>query len=158
MPSNRIKTVLKHWCVGEIHTVVLVVHLFGWGWTMLAGLLTSVVGFALLKRTGAATLIKLRTSFRGRLTGAGREVVDGALSVLGALALLLPGFLSDLVGIALLVRPVRDRVAALIGRGAFARAGSRAGRRPPGTSSNEIDLAPGEWRNGEARRAPEIRG
>ena len=165
MPANRIRTAIMFWGFAEVLVVVVLVHVVGLAWTMLAGLLTSAIGFALLKRTGAATLIKLRASFQGRLAGTraggGREVVDGALGVLGALALLLPGFLSDLVGIALLVRPVRDRVAAAIGGGRWTmmwtgvRAdGRRAGGTPAGPS--DIDLEPGEWRSGEARRAPKL--
>ena len=163
MPSNRVKAVLMIWCVGEILVVALSVHLFGWTWTLLAGLLTSAVGFALLKRTGAATLIKLRASFQGRRTGTkaggGRDVIDGALGVLGALALFLPGFLSDLAGFALLVRPVRDRIAASIGGGRWTslRAGGRASG-PGAATAGEIDLEPNEWHSGEVRRAPKLRG
>ena len=165
MPSNRIKTALMLWCLGEILVFAVFVHFFGWMWTVLVGLLTSLIGFVLLRRTGAAALIKLRASFKGRRAGAraggGRELVDGALRVLGALALLLPGFLSDLVGIALLVRPVRARIAAAIGGGRWlVWAGVRRGGRPrgPAPGPDEIDLEPGEWRSGEIRKVPELRG
>ena len=126
MLSSPFKTALLLWCVAEVLVFALAVHFVGLGWTMLAEVATTALGFFLLKRTGAAAMLKLRAAFQGRLApgrGTGNaddaDVVDGALSVLGALALVLPGFVSDLFGLALLVRAVRTRLAAALGGGRF---------------------------------------
>ena len=59
------------------------------------------------------------------------------LAIAGIL-LLLPGFITDLVGAGLLVRPIRGRIGAAIRR-AFQVPGSLA-------EDRVIDLAPTEWR------------
>ena len=152
--SSLFKTAFVVWCVAEAVVFALCVHVFGLGWTLLAEFLIGVAGIMLLKRRGAAAMIKLRATFRGRMAEPGTNVVVEGIAVLGALALILPGFLSDLVGVALLAQPVRTRVAAWVhGGGAAA---LRRRRRPAG-QPDVIDLEPDEWRNVDGRRPSELR-
>lgn len=150
-----VRLALALWCIAEVLVFVLVVKLVGFGLAMLASLAASVLGFALLRRTGAAALVKLRASFRGRLAGANGGVVVDGLAVLGALALLLPGFLSDLVGLALIVPPVRARAAAWLAREGARMLRGRAGIRAaqPGPGGDVVDLEPKDWRRTD-RRSP----
>jgi UPF0716 protein FxsA len=80
----------------------------------------SVIGAWLVKRQGLAVARRLRR----QLNAGGdpsRQVVDGFLVLAAGVLLVLPGFVSDVVGLALLLPPVRAIVARLLLR--------RAGRR-----------------------------
>ena len=85
-----------------------VVHLLvGLGGALLAGLAATLFGGWLLKRTGAAAVLRLRATLSGRGESAPGEILDGTVRALAALALLLPGFLSDAIGLALTIPAVR---------------------------------------------------
>lgn len=92
--------------VGLVPTVALVV-------------VTGILGATLARRQGLATLDRLRETIgEGRVPH--QELVDGALILVAAAFLLTPGLITDSVGFALLVPPVRAalrrRVAAWVGR------------------------------------------
>jgi UPF0716 protein FxsA len=66
----------------------------------------SVVGAALVKREGLGVLRRARERMdRGVVPG--RELVDGVLILLAGALLLTPGFITDAVGVLLLLPPVR---------------------------------------------------
>lgn len=92
--------------VVEIYVLVQVGQVIGALPTVLLLVLVSLAGAALLRREvprswraflGAATA--------GRVPG--REVADGALVLLAGALLLTPGFVSDAIGLLLLLPPVR---------------------------------------------------
>jgi UPF0716 protein FxsA len=104
-------TVLGLLVVGvlEIALLVFVVHQVGVLLTVLLVLATSLLGGWLLRREGGRAWRALRAAANdGRPVG--REVTDGVVGLAGALLLVIPGFLTDLVGLALRV-PVARRVA-----------------------------------------------
>jgi UPF0716 protein FxsA len=69
-------------------------------------ILMSVVGAALVKREGLGVLRRAQYRMNhGEVPG--RELVDGVLILFAGALLLTPGFLSDVVGILLLLPPVR---------------------------------------------------
>jgi len=92
--------------IAEIVGFVLVAQAIGWGWAILIGLATMLVGSVLLKREGVRAWRRFRTAV-GEGRPPGGEVSDGLTGLLGALLLLTPGFLTDAVGLLLLVPPVR---------------------------------------------------
>ena len=95
--------------IAEVALFVLVAHLVGWPWAILAALATSILGMALLRREGARGWRRFRDAVaEGRPPG--REAVDGVVGLLGGLLLLAPGFLTDAAGLLLLAPPVRVRV------------------------------------------------
>ena len=153
--SSRIKLALGAWLVLEIVAFSLVAQWIGVPRTILLGVISSLLGLILLRRAGTSALTKLRASVDGRPLGAGDKghFLDEILATAGALALLLPGFVSDLVGLALAFPILRQRVtrwasgksfAAAIGFGATG--ADHASRHGPTT----IDLEPDEWRHTEA--------
>jgi UPF0716 protein FxsA len=76
-------------------------------------ILVSIVGVWLAKRAGLGVVRRLRQAqAEGRTPSC--EVVDGALVLLAGALLLIPGFVSDVVGIALLLPPVRAVVRPVI--------------------------------------------
>lgn len=97
--------------IGALNTIALLVAV-------------GVIGSWLVKRQGIAVAGKLRRQLE---TGGdpSRQVVDGFLLLAAGVLLVLPGFVSDAFGIALLVPPVR----ALVGRLLLRRAGRRRSTR-----------------------------
>ena len=76
-------------------------------------ILVSIVGVWLAKRAGLGVIARMReTQARGEVPS--RELADGALILLAAGLLVLPGFISDAVGILLLLPPVRAVVRTLL--------------------------------------------
>ena len=147
--SQRIKIGLTLWLVGEALTFLLIVHVIGIGGAFLLGLMTSLIGVSLLKRAGRSAVQTMRSRLN-RPTGIpSGALLDDTLATIGALALLLPGFLSDIVGLILAVPPARARIAAIIaGGGARFRRAPRA-RPVPRHGPSEIDLDPNEWRQAD---------
>lgn len=78
-------------------------------------IVVSLVGAWLAKRAGVGVARRIQ-----RAVNAGeapdREVLDGALVLLAGVLLILPGFVSDAIGIALLLPPVRAGVRTLVMR------------------------------------------
>jgi UPF0716 protein FxsA len=114
---------------------MLVVSLVGWSGAILIGLATSALGLVGLKRAGSEALSGLR---RAASSGAGADsvLIEGSLTGLGSLLLLLPGFVSDLVGLALSAPSIRNWALSIARRRQ-----ARGGTRRAGT----IDLDPGDW-------------
>lgn len=69
--------------------------------------LTAIIGSALMRRQGLASL----RTVRGRLAAGddpGRLLADGAMILIAGFLLVIPGFLTDAIGFVLLVPPVRE--------------------------------------------------
>ena len=74
-------------------------------------MLTAVIGVALLKRQGLATLTRgMGRMERGEVPA--REMADGILLAVAGALLLTPGFITDTVGFVLLFPPSRAAIAA----------------------------------------------
>lgn len=90
----------------ELGVAIWVASVVGW-WPTLAALAgLSVFGVWMAKRQGGAVLGRARDVLRDGSLPA-REGLDGTLVVVAGLLCLLPGFLTDLLGLALLVPVVR---------------------------------------------------
>ncbi len=140
--STRLKLLVTIWIVAEVLVFVGVAELVGLGWTLLAGLASTLLGAWLLKRTGAAAMMRLRGALQGRHDGRPDDVLDGTMAAFAAAALILPGFLSDAVGLTLAIPVVRTRAARWVRGGGlgirFKEGGARSGPRT-------IDLDKDEW-------------
>lgn len=92
--------------IAEIAVFIKAGDLIGLWPTIAAVVLTAIIGTAMLRHQGLATLVRLRATMdRGELPV--RELFDGACLLLAGALLLTPGFLTDAVGFLLLVPPVR---------------------------------------------------
>jgi UPF0716 protein FxsA len=87
-------------------------------------LILSLGGAWLVKREGLGVLRRFRAQLDARRMP-GREVADGVLILLAGVLLLTPGFVTDALGLLLLLPPVRAAVRAL----ALRRVALRAWRR-----------------------------
>jgi UPF0716 protein FxsA len=75
----------------------------------------SLVGVVLVKQQGVGAWRRIRSEMRsGQVPAA--AVLDGALVLFAGVLLVVPGFLTDIVGLCLLVPPVRDLIRRFTGR------------------------------------------
>lgn len=148
--TSPIKLALLLWLVLEVLAFSLVAQAVGVPRAILLGVMSSLLGLILLRRAGTSALMKLRANVSGRLLNEGDKghFLDEILATVGALALLLPGFLSDIVGLALAVPILRDRAAGWIRSKGFFKGLSAGGAPRQGPAT--IDLSPEEWRRSEA--------
>ncbi|MFJ8689384.1 FxsA family protein [Micromonospora wenchangensis] len=92
--------------VAELAVFVGVGRAVGFGAAVLLVFAASLLGLVLLRREGMRAWRGFRTSVESRQPP-GRQVTDGLVGLAGALLLAIPGLLSGLVGVLLLVPPVR---------------------------------------------------
>jgi UPF0716 protein FxsA len=112
--------------IAEIYVIIQVGQAIGALWTVLLLVVDSIVGARLLSWQGRRAWQRFQdTMAAGKVPH--REVLDGVLIVLGGAFLLTPGFLTDILGLVLLIPPSRAFVRrvltrAIVGRRlAFAR-------------------------------------
>jgi len=120
------------WPVVEIAVFLQVVQWIGVADTLLVMLAISLVGAWVVKRQGIGTLARMRVELdNGRIpTG---PMTDGALLAAAGFLLLVPGFVTDVFGVLLLLPPVRALVRRALGRRFTRRTRWRVERsRPPG--------------------------
>lgn len=90
----------------EIALLIQVADAIGGWWTVLMLVAVSIVGAVLAKREGALAWKRFRLAMRERRVPS-NEIIDGFLILFAAALLLTPGFISDVLGIALLVPVTR---------------------------------------------------
>lgn len=108
----------------EIVGMVLVAHWIGVAWTLLLLLAGTVLGSWLLKREGTRAWQRFVRAAQDGPPGV--EATDGIVGLVGALLLAIPGFLTDIVGLLLLLPPVRAVSRSLVRRSAERRLSSSA--------------------------------
>jgi UPF0716 protein FxsA len=115
----------------------------------------SVLGSVLMRSQGRASWSRFNAALAARRVPA-REVVDGVLIVFGGALLLTPGFVTDLLGLSLLLPPTRALLRGAIVRRVLPRmlvttvGGATGGRRRPRPgrdhdvegSASEVDRSP----------------
>lgn len=90
----------------ELFVILRVAHVVGVLNTIAVLVVMSMVGAALVKREGIGVLRRAQERMNaGQMPG--RELVDGVLVLFAGALLLTPGFLTDAVGVLLLLPPVR---------------------------------------------------
>ncbi|MGV8937630.1 MAG: FxsA family protein [Allorhizobium sp.] len=83
--------------------------------TVIVTVLASLTGLILVRIQGAGILRRLASESRdGRVPG--RELMHGAMIVIAALLLVVPGFISDFIGLLLFIPFVRDLASSAIAR------------------------------------------
>ncbi|MEH1100086.1 FxsA family protein [Micromonospora sp. CPCC 205561] len=107
----------------ELLVFVAVGRAVGFGATLLAVFAMSLLGLVLLRREGMRAWRGFRAAAQAG-ERPGRHVVDGLVGLLGALLLAVPGLLSGVVGVSLLVPPVRRLARAGVRRAAERRVSS----------------------------------
>jgi UPF0716 protein FxsA len=124
----------------EITGFILVGQAIGVLPTLSLILLGLVAGAILVRRQGLVMLMRARTEFAaGRLPA--RQLAEGAVRVGAALLIMLPGFISDIIGISLFIPAVRS----LLWRALSRRFAFRGRGRPSHHTDGVLDLDRGEF-------------
>ena len=121
----------------EVAVFLLVVWAIGFGPALGLMILTSVAGGLVLRRAGRGEIAAVGLAMRRRSPD-GPAQRGGIGLALSGILLLLPGFITDLLGAALLVPSFRRRIG-----GTLARMITRP--RPAAGPGTVIDLAPDQW-------------
>jgi UPF0716 protein FxsA len=110
----------------EIAVFIQVGDWVGFGPAILLLILVSIVGVWVVKHQGTGVLRRMRTEIQaGRVPTA--ELIDGVLILAAGLLLLLPGFVSDILALLLLVPIVRHVPNTWVRKRAAVRVASRVG-------------------------------
>jgi UPF0716 protein FxsA len=116
--------------LAELYVILKVGDAIGVLWTILLLAADSVLGSLLLRAQGRSVWRRFNAVLsEGRMPH--RELIDGVLVIFGGAFLITPGFITDVVGLVLLIPPTR----AVVRRVVVRRLGRRvavAGTRPRG--------------------------
>src|SRR4029450_9191615 len=99
----------------EIYVIIQVGQAIGALWTIALLIADSILGSLLMRSQGRAAWRRFNVALQAGRPPA-REVLDGVLVIFGGALLLTPGFISDLLGLLLLVPPTRAIVRAILVR------------------------------------------
>jgi UPF0716 protein FxsA len=130
--------ILFAWPLAEIAGFVVVGRALGLWWTLALVVMTGLLGAFLLRQQGLYLLKKLSEESQQGHIPAG-SVVNGAMIVVAGILLLLPGFLTDIVGIALFIPFVRQALWSAIGKRfvVVGRQGKGGFKQPAGASARD---------------------
>lgn len=112
--------------IAELYVIIQVGQLVGVLPTIGLLVLDSILGALLLRHQGRAAWGRFNEALRAGRPPA-RETLDGALVILGGALLLTPGFLSDILGLVLLLPPTRAAIRAVLSRRLLLRAAGAVG-------------------------------
>ncbi len=98
----------------DLFLLVKVAEVIGFWQTIGVVLLTGIAGAELIRREGRFVLRKLQSSIT--VEEVSRNVLEGVMLVASGLLLLTPGLLTDLLGVFLVFRPLRERLVVRIAR------------------------------------------
>ncbi|NBN65637.1 FxsA family protein [Pannonibacter tanglangensis] len=108
--------------------------------TILLTVATAIAGTAMLRHQGLSLVRRMQAELdAGRVPGA--EMLHGVLLVTGSILLLLPGFITDTVGLLLLIPPLRSLLVRRMASRATIIAAKRSGTRGP----TVVDLDAQDW-------------
>lgn len=128
--------------IAELYVIYQVGDAIGVLWTFLLLAADSLLGSLLLKSQGRAVWRRFNDNLaQGKMPH--REVIDGVLVIFGGAFLITPGFLTDIVGLTLLVPPTRAVVRRFLARRLGRRVvvgGDRRGYDVEGTARDYDDV------------------
>ncbi len=108
--------------IAELYVIIKVGEAIGVLPTIALLIVDSFLGAALLRSQGRAAWRRFNEALAmGRVPT--REVFDGAMVILGGAFLITPGFITDIIGLLLLIPPTRAIFRGLVSRMALRRAG-----------------------------------
>ena len=118
----------------ELAAFVAVAAAIGFAWALVLVLTGSLAGALVLRHAGGNHIARVRVALaEGSFTTLEADS-SGFLILLAGILLLIPGFITDIVGVLLLVAPLRRWLGGLLG-GA-----------PPPRADGVVDLEPEQWR------------
>jgi UPF0716 protein FxsA len=127
----------------EIAVFIWIGGLIGVLPTILLTVVTALAGTLMLRQQGLSLLMRMQKELdAGRSPG--NEVMQGAMIVLASIFLLIPGFVTDAIGLLLFIPPVREALARfIIARSNVVIVNSGAGMHR--TEEGVVDLDADDW-------------
>jgi UPF0716 protein FxsA len=117
--------------IAELYVIYLVGDAIGVWQTLLLLAADSVLGSLLLRSQGRSVWRRFNDALAaGRMPH--REVMDGVLVIFGGAFLITPGFLTDILGLVLLIPPTRGAIRRMVTRRLGQRVEVGARGAPPG--------------------------
>jgi UPF0716 protein FxsA len=118
----------------ELLVFIAVAQTIGFLWALALLLATSLAGAMVLRHAGGNHIARVRVALgEGGLTALQADSV-GTLTLLAGILLLIPGFITDILGLLLLLAPLRRALGVLLGL-----------RPPPTSPDGVVDLEPQQW-------------
>lgn len=114
----------------EIALFVQIGGMIGVGATILWVLLSAILGIWIMRRQGMAAMVDLQRAVE-EFRDPARPLAHGALVMVAGVLLVMPGFLTDTLGLLLLLPPLRSLLLGLLGRRVKV-TGTGFGTRPEG--------------------------
>jgi len=118
----------------ELAAFIAVAQAIGFLWALTLIVAGSLAGATVLRRAGGNHIARVRLAMDGGAFSALHADDAGAATLFAGILLLIPGFITDLVGLALLVPVLRRGLAALFGW-----------RQPAPRDDGVVDLQPEQW-------------
>jgi UPF0716 protein FxsA len=144
--------------IAELAVIIEVGQAIGVWWTIALLIADSILGSVLMRSQGRAAWRRLGEAVRAGRPPT-REVLDGTLVIFGGALLLTPGFISDVLGLVLLLPPSRAVVRRLLtrrfgrrlltgvaSRGRGPRSGRPSSQRPADVDGSAVEIDPGALR------------
>ncbi len=136
------------WLLAELFVAIQIANAIGVLYTVLLLIVSWPLGAWALRSQGGAAWRRLGAAVaEGRSPG--REVLDGVLILIGGLLLIVPGFISDVLGLCALASPTRALLRGRLARHLHSRFVVRATRfagtgRPYDVDSTATDIDPSQ--------------
>jgi UPF0716 protein FxsA len=125
--------------LAELAVFIAVTASIGFAWAFLLVLATSLAGLLVLRHAGSNHIARIRVAMNQGLGEGNFTALQadsrGGLILLAGILLLIPGFITDVAGVLLLVGPLRRGLVALFRRG-----------QPEERGDGVVDLPPEQWR------------
>jgi UPF0716 protein FxsA len=118
----------------ELAAFIAVAHTFGVLWALALIGAGSFAGVMVLRHAGGNHIARVRVAMGDGGISALQADSAGTATLFAGILLLIPGFITDVVGLLLLIAPLRRALAARVGR-------NTAQRRHDGV----VDLEPEQW-------------
>ena len=97
----------------EIAVFIAVGSAIGIFLTVLLTVLTAIAGTVMLRQQGLSLVMRMQSELdAGRVPG--EDIMHGAMIVMASVLLLIPGFITDIIGLLLFIPPVRNALARFI--------------------------------------------
>jgi UPF0716 protein FxsA len=113
MGFGRVFLLIFIFALLEVMVLAKVAEYTGWLFTIVATVATAMLGSALFRWQGLETWVRLNQRLQqGGMPGT--ELVEGFMLLLGGALLITPGFITDAIGLVLLLPPTRKALAAAV--------------------------------------------
>ena len=120
--------------LAELAVFIMMAATIGFAWAFSLVLAGSLAGALVLRHAGGSHIARVRVALNDGNFTALQADSSGSLILLAGILLLIPGFITDILGLLLLIAPLRRALGAAFRRG-------QSGPRGDGV----VDLPPEQW-------------